>query len=250
MKNIYTAIYKGILVLSVITLYSCSILYNDQSAYTKTINTVELGKIGSVHKSFGKAKQFIPQGTPILEENVRVHLAKLPFNKYTIKKYNVHVRRVMADHTINYVDSIAEKPKFFTAVISDKIKMVSILNQEKNTAIVDYLKLKNKHVMVSEISFTVTKELEQSLTGVEEVFLYQDGPQKLGLSFFKMGKKVKEVDFSEIAIFDYKTSGFCWMLNKRMEPYIGMLTRAGEECPEGANNVPSKLDVDRAYLKF
>ena len=192
-------------------------------------NTPSLGTIGKEHKSILN-KNFEQIGSPKIEEGITISVLEIPFTKSEFKTYVQYKKGRGEESNLVFIDSIASKPEYLKLNISDKINLLTQLNNESNSNVRSYLANDEEYAIVTEISLLANENLTDRLKKAEHVFLVEDNNGLLILEILESNQRTL-VKWSDLEIFDYGLSGF-------------------SSCPKGTEKKPSKLNDIKPYLKL
>lgn len=238
MRNSYS------IVLCLLLLSACNPLKSLQ-----TVDTVIpcIGSVGEV-KGGVFSKEFQKVGEPHILESISVSLQSRAFANSTYKAYQKYRQSLGKQVSVTYHDTLEVAPRFFQLKVTDLVRLKSILNDESNTGLLNYLEDDPSLKMLTGISFVAVMAQQQMLEEAQHVSLVQqDGHLALKVHN-NMG--TIDINMKSLQVFDFETSGFCWQTNKRNRPEIVVLTVDGVSCPRGTEKSADKLDETRQYLKL
>ncbi|MBC6999640.1 hypothetical protein [Cytophaga sp. FL35] len=192
---------------------------------------------------------FHQAGTPDLDQKTPLVVSNPQFNKTMYKKYAALMDRSGVSPYFQYVDSLPVKPKYFTLEIGDEILLQENFNSVSNKRVRDYISLENEIGIVTNVSFIYTAVNATSLINADGVFLVKDKNGVLSLEVFNEGKKAI-IDITDLKVFDYELSNFCWSLDRYGNPTIATIVDKPSQCPKGTKNKANKLEKNQSYLKL
>jgi hypothetical protein len=85
------------------------------------------------------------------------------------------------------------------------------------------------------------------LRNSDELYLIQNKEKTLSLELRKENKSIGFVEFVEGKIVDFKTSDFCWGLNKRRETEIFDLVPEGSNCNGDTYKTAEKVEKKNKF---
>lgn len=236
--------YSYVIVLCLLLFSACNPLKKLQ-----TVDTVTpcIGSAGEVKGSVF-SKEFHKIGEPEISEPISVSLQSEAFTNSTYKAYQKYRESLGKRVSITYHDTLEVAPRFFQLNVTDLVRLKSVLNDESNAGLLNYLEDDPSLKMLTGISFVAIMAQQQMLEEAQHVSLVQqDGHLALQVH---SGMGTTDINMKSLQVFDFETSGFCWQTNKRNRPEIVVLTRDGESCPRGTERSADKLDETRQYLKL
>ncbi|MEO0525912.1 MAG: hypothetical protein AAFZ89_01730 [Bacteroidota bacterium] len=240
---------KGIMaiVLSVsILLVSCG-TYKAQ----KQESLLNMPQLGSIVKARGgllyKASEQI--GMPKLTEPLKLHVQELPFNDQSYGAYSDYILSSGKVNSIAYTDSLRYRPKYLRLQLRDRIALKELLNSDLNSGIRSYLEKEADHALVVSLDVTLSDNGIDELSGTEHVFLQPDAYGILHLLLVN-GPHKKQMAFSEVQVFDYRTVSFCWGEDRYHNKQVENLVSDTKKCPKGTHRNAAKVSADKSYLKF
>ena len=159
----------------------------------------------------------------------------------------VHFDRLIQEVAV--VDSLKIKPKYLCLEISDRIKLQSQLNGEKNKNVRSYLSNDGDYRIVSQVALVTNVLNAQRLSHAEGVFLLESNNGILGIELLDNNQRTT-LDFSELEIFDFKLLGFCWGEDLYGKKEIEAIVSNDKSCPNGTEKDARKLKEINPYLKL
>lgn len=180
---------------------------------------------------------------------LKVQAQQLPFNKVSYSDYAKYAERAGKINSISYNDSLPYKPKYLRLQLLDKLGLTKQLNNETNDGLRSYASKDDAYKLVTGLDVTVPETEMLTFTQAEAVQLQKD---KLGNIILVVinGEFEKQYFFSELQVFGYHYNSFCWGEDRYHNLIIENLISEGEKCPKGTHLKASKVNGDKAYLKF
>ena len=237
-----------ILVCSLVLLASCQTITVHHQKNHLTTKQVVLGNIGT-DQEYIIEEAYNNIGIPRLNAAIKLQAIPIPFDKRTFKVFTKAKEFQQAEVSINYIDSIAQKPTFVNFQINDQVALLNNLNNKVNSDIKEYLQSQPKARVVTSLSIALPSPIVSEISQAETIYLEQDQGQKYVISLFKNNELVKIFHFSEGVIFAYKTSGLCWKEDRRNHLKIVDLV-TGEGCPSETFSKASKAIKEENYFKL
>ncbi|MEM9143562.1 MAG: hypothetical protein AAGA86_11285 [Bacteroidota bacterium] len=205
----------------------------DLGHYTRTLLPSDFHKIGS----------------PSLEAPITVSVREVPFDKVHFKKYSHYQAQQDAPVAIAFADSLEHKPKYLCLALTDKIALGTALNRPENREVRHYLERDPGYRLVYEVALMPSAQQWEWLTGETPIFLANDAHGALVLQIGKR-QEAKEIHLSQMAVFDYKTLGFCWAADRFGKKRVATLTDYGQACPKHTEQRAHKLDKSKSHLRL
>jgi len=238
MKSIYISMLLACII------FSCTPLKQGTSSKTQLPSIAAIGK----HDKSLLSTNFKQVGEPVLKERIAVSVRAIPFNKSKFKNYQTAKAQKGEKTHVQYVDSLAQKPKYLQFEITDKIGLKTLLNNAENDETRSYLIKDADCQIVSSVSLYMDEMEAYMYTGAEGIFLVTDINGMLQLELVN-GKQKQLVKLSKNEIFDYEVMGFCWGENVYGKPQIETLNSKGK-CPDGTEKNARKLEELHSFLKL
>ena len=182
-------------------------------------------------------------------KKLKVTLQEMPFNIESYTTYAKHMYRSGKINSIPYKDSLRYKPKYIRLQLQDKIGFTEMLNNDKHATMRRYLSLDDGHRLVTTLDLALT---EVEITEFNEVLaatLEKDKFDNPILVLERVGA-TRTYLLKDLPIYDYGLSTFCWGEDQYQNMRIENLVDEDEKCPRGTHLKASKLQADKAYLKF
>ncbi|WP_394973707.1 hypothetical protein [uncultured Croceitalea sp.] len=187
-------------------------------------------------------------GTPNWK-NLKVEVQQLPFNIESYVTYAKHMRRAGKINSIPYNDSLRYKPKYLRLQLLDKVNYTVILNEDKTKELRNYLSLDENHRLVTAIDVAFTEDDMQLLLNAPNVLLTKDNYNNMVIEVTN-GNTKTSFPVKDLPTFNYGLSAFCWGEDRYHNRRIQNIVSEEFKCPKGSYLKASKIDTDRAYLKF
>jgi len=182
---------------------------------------------------------------PVLSVGVQ----QLPFNKVSYALYTKYMQRAGKINSIAYNDSLPYKPKYLRLQLLDKLELTQMLNKDENEKLRSFVANDDAYKVITSLDITVPETEMPTFTHAEVLQLQRD---EFGNNILVAisGDFQKQYFFSELQVFGYHYDNFCWGEDRYHNLIIENLVSEGEKCPKGTYLKASKVEEDRAYLKF
>ncbi|MFC4221169.1 hypothetical protein [Flagellimonas marina] len=206
-----------------------------------------LGAIGK-QRSTLFAKYFHKVGEPTLSEPIAISIQSVAFTPGQLVKYTKRQESQGKKSNISKGDSTQIQQQYYMAKISDAIGLTTQLKSSENQPIIDYLKEDKNLVMLTGISFMANEEISRQINTTGHYYI-NNVNGKLTLELNGNAGKY-QVEMSDLQIFGFETSNFCWKRNKLGQVEIAHILMDGNSCPGETKNNPNKLDPILDYSKL
>lgn len=180
---------------------------------------------------------------------LKVDVKQLPFNKTSYLSYAKYMQQAGKINSIAYTDSLPYKPKYVRVQLLDRIGLTNLLNTEANKELRSYISNDVGYKLVTGLNITIPETEMPSFLQAEAIQLQKDNYDNIVLVIIN-GERKKEYFFSELQVFDYQYSNFCWGEDIYHNLIIENIISQGQKCSKGTYLKVSKIDNDKSYLKF
>ncbi|MGW9686754.1 hypothetical protein [Flagellimonas sp. 2504JD1-5] len=187
-------------------------------------------------------------GVPDWSE-LKVDVQQMPFNRQSYTDYAKHMQQAAKINTISYNDSLPYKPKYLRLQLLDQLGLAQLLNQDKHDALRSYISNDDSYKLVTGLNITVPETEMPGFLQAEAIQLQKDKYDNIVLTVIN-GEQKRQYFFSELQVFDYQYAHFCWGEDQYHNMIIENLISEGQKCPKGTYLKASKVNGDKAYLKF
>ena len=218
-----------ILLITLLSFASCKPIQYKQ---TTAVSLPELGTLG-IYTTYLLGKDYQAKTITNLNRPIR-----LQWEEITLHKREIFTKK----------DSLSPPQKDSTLIsfeILDKVGLLRQVNADKD--LMKYLRKNEKYKLVSQVTVHFPDNILQQIHSSDEVYLVQSKAQTLSLSLLKNNKIFNQIDFNDGKIVKFKTSEFCWGLNKRREPEIFDLVPEGTECSGDTYKTAKKVERKNEY---
>lgn len=206
--------------------------------------------LGTIGKEGGNMlrTEFTPIGHPVLSRDIALGKQFVPFTKNTFKKYLGARESVGRKSSINFVDTLKNRPTYMTLTVRDRIGLRELLNEENNQEVKRYLEKDADYRLVSSISVVLDSKTAKDIYEADGVFLSSDDNDLFSIIVIRDNTRGL-VRIPKDEIFDYGHVGFCWGADRYGKPMIETLSDTGG-CPKGTAKNPEKLEELQSFLKL
>jgi len=238
-----------LLVLVSSCLISCKTISIDKDYQKTTTQNIQLGTVGE-QKNFVLEQDYNHTALPKYQTPIKVNVSVLTFNRTTFKSFSKAKTNQNQGVTINYVDSLENKPKYLKLEIADRVAVLNTLNSKENKDVFNFLQTKTEAHLVSSIALVLSiNDITATITA-DEVFLETTGIKNYALKLYKNKIAQQTILFSDGVVFAYKTSSCCWKQNKKYQLEIVDLVESDDKCPSNTYRFAKRAKNKIDYFKF
>lgn len=230
-----------------VLIVSCNVLPKKRTLHLAS-SPIELGVVGRQNYSLQK-RAYRVFGIPNFKNKIKISAVIRSFDKTTYKRYLKSIKETTNENTVNYIDSIVQKPTFVELQIIDKVGVINTINRG-NTDIYNYIKSNYKSSLVSKIRVVVTPSNLEKIKKANAFYLQTLQGKEQYLMMYEDGKLVDKINFYGMVTFGYELSSFCWELTDRKKLKVSALLKEGQNCNENSNRNPNKLLEELTESKF
>lgn len=180
---------------------------------------------------------------------LKVDVKQLPFNKTSYYSYAKYMEQAGKINSISYNDSLPYKPKYLRLQLLDKLGITNLLNAETHKELRSYISNDDGYKLVTGLNITVPETEMPSFLQAEAIQLQKDSYENIILVVIS-GELERHYFFSELHVFDYQYSNFCWGEDQYHNLIIENLISEDQKCPKGTYLKASKVNDNKSYLKF
>jgi len=220
-----------------------------QESGVNSTQQVPLGSIGSGN-DFLFQTGFNNAAIPIYNQPIKVAVKIIFFNKQTFKAFEKAKTLQSVNVVIDYIDSLAIKPKYIELQIADKVTVISALNLKENSDVKAYLGHNTYANVITSMSLALNPNDLESIIQADAVFLVEKTPKIYVLQLYKKNKKTGIIFFNQGVVFKYKTSNCCWQENKTHEINIVDLVSEYNNCPKRTHRSAKRAQKTINYFKL
>jgi hypothetical protein len=220
----------------VVFLSACQTTKIKNNTYKVSDTAPELGSVGQSKMGYKTNNEFEVKTLPKLENNIRVAVEIVPFNKKTYKIYSAKAKYNQDQLKVAYVDSLPNKPELATIKLLDVVQFVNELNADYNAGVFKFITNTKKSKVVTNVVFSFSLEEINKIKQADTFYLtnYQDS--KYGISLYKLGKKTDTLFLNSLNVVAYRLSTFCWSETDRGLWYIADMIEGDNDCKGKTKN--------------
>lgn len=217
-------------IILLIVLTACQSTKIKNETYMVSDTAPELGSIGQPKLGSKANNEFAVRTLPKLENNVRIAIEVVPFNRKLYRIYKAKAKYNQDQSNVAYVDSLPKKPELVTIRLLDVLQFANELNADYNKDVYRFIKDTQNSEVVSSLVFCFSVEDINKIKQADTFYLtnYQDS--KYAISLYKLGKKTDTLFINSLNIVAYRLSRFCWGMTERGEWYIADIIDENSKC--------------------
>lgn len=201
--------------------------------------------LGAIVKKEGLLKNNIEiKGMPVLDQKLRVSLVEKEFTKTSFAQYTAVFNPKKP--TISYNDTIAKKSTYLEIELIDDIGYAHAINEDSTTR--EYIRNSKKAGVISKIAVMPEKAID--MTTMTAAFLEPIGNQTYALTLYNEKELLTTIPFSDMVVFDYQTSFFCYGKNQRNQVVVMDITEEGKACKRPLERKVKKLEKIKKLVDY
>lgn len=220
---------KKIVVLAVLICAACQTTKIKNEDYKFSTSVVELGSIGESKLTYNQ-NIFETKALPILQNNIRVEIGVVPYNRKLNKIYKSKAKYNQNQTKVAFIDSLPIKPELVTIRILDIAGLVHEINSDYNTEVLNLLINTQTSKIISSLAVSLSTEEIAKIRQSDAYYLINNQNKKYTIALFKSGKKVENIDINPETIVAYRVSSFCWAASDKGKWYVADLVNEHTSC--------------------
>jgi hypothetical protein len=237
-----------ILLFFLITVISCQTAKIKNDTYKISSTNIELGSIGQDKKAIDLKNDFEYKAFAKLENNIRLSIEIIPFDKKLNKIYLDKKRFNQNLVSVNYNDTVAKKPELAIIRLMDIAGYVGELNANYNKDVFSLIRETKEIKVVSSIAAVLSNEDLIKIRQADSYYLTNNQEKRYGIVLFKQGKKTDIIDINAATVVSYRLSSFCWTTNSRGTWLIADLAEGTSTCKGNTSSeIREKEEVKNLY---
>jgi len=230
-------------------LVSCKTIVVNKEFQKTTTHTIPLGTVGE-EKDFVLEQDYNHIALPQYQSPIKVNVSVLEFGTNSYKAFTNAKTKQNKTVSVNYVDSVKNKPKYIKVDIADRVAVLNTLNNNTNKDVFNFLQNKKEAHMVTSIAMALNSNDFMPITNAEEVFLERTGIKNYALNLYNNKELQQTILFTNGVIFAYKTSSCCWKQNSKYQLEIIDLAEGNTKCPSQSYRNAKRANKKINYYKL
>lgn len=220
---------KKTVVLILLICCACQTTKIKNDDYKFSSSVVELGSIGTSKLSY-HLNVFEPKALPKLENNIRVEIGVVPYNKKLNKIYVSKAKYNQNQTKVAFIDSLPVKPELVTIKILDIAGLVQEINADYNANILKLLTDTQKLKIISSLAVSLPVDEIAKIRQSDAFYLTNNQYKKYTISLYKSGKKIDSIDINPETIVAYQVSSFCWVKSSKGSWNVADIVNENNKC--------------------
>ena len=209
---------------------ACQTIKIKNNTYKVSETAPELGSIGQWKLGFKANNEFEVKSQPKLENEIRIAIEIIPFNRKMYKIYSAKAKYNQDQLKIAYVDSLPKKPELATIKLLDVVQFIDELNADYNNDVFKFIRNTQDPEIVTDLVFCFTPEEIHKIKQADTFYLTSYQNSKYAISLYKLGKKTDTLFLNSLNVVAYRLSTFCWGKTERGQWYIADMIDEGGNC--------------------
>jgi hypothetical protein len=198
--------------------------------YLVSTSNPEIGSIGQSKSLFDLRNDFEVRTFPKLENNIRIAIDIIPYNKKLNDFYKAKAKFNQNQSKIAYTDSLASKPELVTIRLMDVSGFINELNATYNSDVFRLLIDTQNSKIVSSLAANLSTDEIAKIRQADTYYLTNQQNNKYILALYTLGKKTATIDINTNTIVAYQLSSFCWATSERGNWYIADIVKNSKSC--------------------
>lgn len=221
--------FKKIVVLAVLICSACQTTKIKNQDYKFSTSVVELGSIGESKLKYNQ-NLFETKALPKLQNNVRVEIGVVPYNKKLNQIYKSKAKYNQNQSKVAFIDSLPVKPELVTIRILDIAGLVHEINSDYNTEVLNLLINTQTSKIISSLAVSLSTDEIAKIRQSDAFYLTNNQNKRYTILLFKSGKKIDNIDINPETIVAYQLSSFCWAVSDRGKWYVADIVNEHNSC--------------------
>lgn len=220
---------KKLVVLVILICSACQTTKIKNDSYKFSSSVVELGSIGTSKLSYN-LNTFEPKALPKLENNIRVEIGVVPYNRKLNKIYKSKAKYNQNQTKVAFIDSLPIKPELVTIKILDIAGLVEEINADYNANLLKLLSDTQNLKIISSLAVSLSTDEIAKIRQSDAFYLTNNQYKKYTIGLFKSGKKTETIDINPETIVAYQVSSFCWTKSARGQWNVADIVNENSKC--------------------
>ncbi len=237
------------MLLLIVCFTSCKTVQINHEYQKSTTQNIQLGTVGE-QKTFILEQDYNHTALPNYQTPIKVNVNPLEFNKSTFKVFSNAKINQNQKVSVNYVDSLENKPKYLKLDIADRVAVLNTLNNKASKDVFQFLQNKDQAHLVTSIALALNTDDINTIINADEVFLEVTGIKNYALNLYKGEIVQQTILFNDGVVFAYKTSSCCWKQNDKYQLEIVDLAEGNTKCPSQSYKSVKQAKKEINYFKF
>jgi len=220
---------KKLVVLIILICSACQTTKIKNDNYKFSSSVVELGSIGTSKLSYN-LNTFEPKALAKLENNIRVEIGVVPYNKKLNKIYKSKAKYNQNQTKVAFIDSLPIKPELVTIKILDVAGLVEEINSDYNASLLKLLTDTQNLKIISSLAVSLSTDEIAKIRQSDAFYLTNNQYKKYTIALYKAGKKTETIDINPETIVAYQVSSFCWTKSTKGHWNVADIVNESNKC--------------------
>lgn len=184
------------------------------------------------------------KGIPALSDKLRVAITEKGFSQHTwaqYKKMNSKAHAVAKE-----TDSLMATRTYFEIELVDDIDYITAINKDQN--ILTYIRNGKKGGAITKVAMVPQKPM--SIKAGAHFFLEDIGDKTYAIGIYENGTRIAQVLFSEMNVFKYQPSYFCFGESDTNEAIVMDLVEEGKSCKRPLRKKAKKVVKEKSIFDY
>lgn len=221
---------KNIFIILIVLCSACQSTKIKKERYKVSTLSPEIGSVGQSKSLFGFQNDFKVRTLPKLENNIRLAIEIVPFNKRLNHFYKAKTKFNQNQSKLIYIDSLPTKPELTTIRLLDVTGFVSELNADYNASVFRLLFDTQNSKIISSVAVNLSPEEITKIRQADTYYLINPQDNKYTLSLYKLGKKTDTITVNPETIVAFRWSKLCWAVSEKGKWYIADMIEGENSC--------------------
>lgn len=217
-------------ILLIVFFSACQSTKIKNGRYTVSSISPEIGSIGQSKSLFDLQNDFEVRTLPKLENNIRLAIEVVPFNKRLNHFYKAKTKFNQNQSKLTYIDSLPVKPELVTIRLLDVTGFVTELNSAYNASAFRLLFDTKNSKIISRVAVSLSPEEIIKIRQADTYYLTNPQDNKYIFSLYKSGKKIETITVNPETIVAYRWSKLCWAVSEKGQWYIADMIEGANSC--------------------
>lgn len=221
---------KNSLFILLLVFSACQSTKIKNDRYKVSSASPEIGSSGQSKSLFGLQNDFEVRTLPKLENNIRLAIEVVPFNKRLNHFYKAKTKFNQNQSKLTYIDSLPTKPELVTIQLLDITGFTNELNAAYNASVFRLLFDTQNSKIISSVAVSLSPEEITKIRQADTYYLTNPQDNKYTFSLYKLGKKTETITVNPETIVAYRWSKLCWAVSEKGQWYIADMIEGANRC--------------------
>ncbi len=201
--------------------------------------------LGVIVKREGALKNNVEiKGIPALSDKLRVAITEKAFSQHTWAQYKK--ADVYSKSTVKKGDSLIPTTTYFEVELVDDIGYIAAINKDQN--ILTYIRNGKKGGAITKVAMVPKKPM--TINAGTHFFLEDIGNKTYAIGVYEKGNRIAQLMFSEMNVFKYQPSYFCFGESDTHEAIVMDLVEEGKSCKRPLRKKAKKVAKEKSIFDY